>query len=91
VLERLSNVWSKYSPTDGPGHTDHPKVDIETHRSIARTLKWLGITGAIAAGIGANGDQTLVVGGVALFAVGMLASLDLRLRALEWEVQLDDE
>jgi len=89
MIRKLRN----WLTTDGPGHTNYPEADIATHRSIARTNRWIGYVGSVlliaAWYIGRRSDPVGVAGGVLfLLAVTQAASMALRLEALEWEVEL---
>ena len=77
--------------TDGPGHSDYPRIDIKTHRSIARDLRWLGVIMAVI-GVAAavqTGDIQYGGVGVLLYFIASDASKGLRLEALEWELELE--
>lgn len=89
-LSAIRKWWSKYGPTDGPGHSDYPEVDIKTHRRIARVHRWLGYAVILISAylfIQNNEVNTLLAGAV-MAAVTWWVEIMYRLEALEWEVQL---
>jgi len=82
-----------YLPTDGPGHSNQPQTDIETHRQIAWLLRWMGLIGLVAFGllyITQDGWQYLGAASGS-FVVCHQASSQLRIEALEWELALERE
>lgn len=79
--------------SDGPGFTNHPRVDISTHRSRAKSTQRLGLL-VFALGIVVGVLQLspwFAIAGFAFWALSTLSAYGLRLQALEWEVELETE
>ena len=93
-LTTLRNWWDKIKPTDGPGHTDYPEVDIKTHRSLARTNRLIGWIALGGGGIAFLKVESINIGlgflGLGAFMAALMfwSALQFRLEALEWEVEL---
>lgn len=91
IRARFSEYWPH---DDSPGFSDHPEVDIKTHRSIAKTLRLIalgvfvaGLVGALTEGEG----WPVLVFALAVALLCLWAADNLRLQALEWEIQLFKE
>lgn len=90
MIEDLKKYWPH---DDTPGYSDYPEADIRAHRSNAKWARRLGMLIA-AAGVlfGAKtGDASNVWMGLAWGLLGLWASANLRLQALEWEVKLQSD
>lgn len=93
-MSTISEFLSKIRPTDGPGYSDAPEVDVQTHRSIARTHRWIGyVCLLVGAGwIYSSGDPLSLVLPGTLAAFAFWNAMQLRVEALEWEMEeIDDE
>lgn len=80
--------------TDGPGHSNYPKRDIEAHRSTAKWVNRIGTTAIVifllAAFISSN-DSTIMGYGVTMgliYGFTRIVSQGLRLESMEWENEL---
>jgi len=90
-MSKLRKVRELIS-ADSPGYTSKPRVDIRAHRSNARFGKWLSVGFVALAVYLVSGTNDLgAIGAVAAFAALLwVASLGLRVQALEWENQLQE-
>ncbi len=92
AVERIKSAVNAIKPTDGPGHTDHPRVDIEAHRRNAKYIKYIGYCWLAIAVYAASSAQLVhIATAFGIFVMAQLGSFGMRMQALEWEVQLDDE
>ncbi|WP_224332888.1 hypothetical protein [Haloprofundus halobius] len=93
MFERVRETVERFLPTDGPGHTDYPEVDIRTHRNIAKWNFRIGIAAGVA-GLyygSKTGETWTMFAGLAFAALSFWSATQLRLEALEWEVELNDQ
>lgn len=83
----------EFLPTDGPGYTDYPEVDIRAHRKNARFLRLIGVGMLIvlfSGGVIFQNLQSLALA-ILVYLVCLQLSSEHRLEALEWEIELQRE
>ena len=91
VRDRLQEFWPH---DDSPGWTDYPRNDIRTHRFIARWNRRTAIVvffGGLWYASTMSKAPSLAALVVALAAWLYAVSNRVRLDALEWELQLEQE
>lgn len=85
--------WLRSIFDDSPGYSDHPDADIRAHRKNAKLVTWVGLVlFAISAYATVKvGEIGVLAMGLGILSLSLISSNDLRLQALEWEVQLERE
>lgn len=87
ITERFQEYWPH---DDSPGYSDYPEVDIKAHRRNAVALRVFGLFSFIA-GVGVTstgGGEVYAIYGLVGALLCLWAGDNLRLQALEWEIEL---
>jgi len=80
---------------DSPGFSDHPRVDIKTHRQLAKGVRIIAVllflTGSYLATKPGYSPELAITSGTAFAAIAYASANGLSVQALRWELQLGRE